>query len=448
MEGRACRQRFNEGGGLIRPPPTEINFRVRSPRPRHSLVWIPTTNKSGVSRRAAARLVRGGAELFPALPKAQSRPSQGKTTQNALARVRPGGSESSRTWSNVVQSRGREAVARDISCYSQMLLNPFDKAFACRYPDETIASTALTHLTTSNTHVVGASGNLYTMLFSKVIRSDGVTPGVYNTPVISIATPVGSPLSPFDYGGPQTGWLAVDAVDRTLACAIRVRLVGLPASTFLPSGTLYFLQLQQDEYAAFIGSATEPLCLQAVTAGKGFTMTVNELSKLDGAQVPLLPQGPMSFLFSDVNSAQAYASGSSPGFLPGVVSANPVIAIFAFGCLPGQTFRFDYAHHIEYIPSPTAAGLIPTKTEPPSQEARQGIARASQLVQQRIGGAMNGSSVAGLVAGTPNGGLLSMLGKAAVGMIPGGAIIARGASALASGLGAPSWLTSALSSLA
>jgi hypothetical protein len=214
----------------------------------------------------------------------------------------------------------------------------------------------------------------------------------------------------------------------------------------LPSGTFYFLQLQQDELGVFNSTVTEQVCLQAVTAGKGFTMTVNELSKLDGAQIPLLPQGPMSFTFSDRNSLSAYYGGG--GGVGQVMSSPPVVAIYAFGMQGGQIFRFDYAHHIEYIPSPVAAGLIATAIQPPSQEARQGIARAAQLVSTKLAGAMNGSSVAGLVAGnTPSGAVISTLGRAAVGMVPGGAFLARGASAIASGLGAPTWLTSALASL-
>jgi len=93
---------------------------------------------------------------------------------------------------------------------------------------------------------------------------------------------------------------------------IRTRLVGLPTSTFLPSGTLYFLRIQEAELSATLAAldVSETAAIQAVTAGKGFSMTVNELSKLDGVILPFLPQGPMSFVFSDNNSVAAAAAGS------------------------------------------------------------------------------------------------------------------------------------------
>jgi len=111
--------------------------------------------------------------------------------------------------------------------------------------------------------------------------------------------------------------------------------------------------------------------------------------------------------------------------------------------------RFDYAHHIEYIPTTAAAGLVATKVEPPSSAAREGIARASQLVQSHLAGATSATEVRAIAA--PGGGIAGVaaaLGKAAVGMIPGGAALMSAASSVASSLGAPAWLRSAISALA
>jgi len=69
-------------------------------------------------------------------------------------------------------------------------------------------------------------------------------------------------------------------------------------------------------------------------------MTVNELSKLDGVILPFLPQGPMSFVFSDKDSLPAAAAGTSVSGST-VVSANPVLLIVGYGLEAGLKLRFD-----------------------------------------------------------------------------------------------------------
>jgi len=329
-----------------------------------------------------------------------------------------------------------------------MILDPLAKEKGCRYPDETIVPTALSHLTATTTYVVSSAGTVSTFLRWKVTDYAATTVPTIQFP----GALTGVPAPTFgDYGAPQAAWIALDAVDRTLAMGIRVRLVGLPTSTFLPSGTLYFLQVQEAEQNAVVNALAlvgESAAIQAVTAGKGFSMTVNELSKLDGVTSPFLPQGPMSFVFSDKNSSSAAIAGNpTAGFPSQVVSANPVILVVGYGLEAGMQLRFDYAHHVEYIPTIQAAGLVATAVEPPSATAREGIARASALVQDRLAGATRGTDVAAITSGGPSR-LVTSLGRAAVGLIPGGAALAGMASSVASGLGAPAWLTSALSALA
>lgn len=402
----------------------------------------PTPNKNtsskGVSRRAAARLRGMGPENFPALPSA--RPVQSRTTKP------PNGSRSS--YLDVARSRGVEASAREVGQYANMLLDPFSRESACRYPDETIVPTAMTHLTSSATYSVGSSGTVLTLSRWKVTSLATTTVPTIYTPGALSTTPGVGPTSS-DYGGPQDSWLALNAIDRTLAFGIRVRVVGLPTSTFLPSGTLYCLQIQEAEVNSIITaliSVGESAAIQAITAGKGFSMTVNELSKLDGATVPFLPQGPMSFVFSDKNSVPAAGAGS--GFAPStVVSANPVILVVGYGMSEGQQLRFDYAHHVEYIPTIQAAGLVATHVQPPSSSAREGIARASAMVQDKLAGATRGSEVASVVSNGSLGSFATSLGRAAIGLIPGASALVGAASGLSSVLGAPSWLTSALSAL-
>lgn len=188
-------------------------------------------------------------------------------------------------------ARGKDVVERNVTDYSRMLLDPFSVSKGHRYPDETIVPTALVNLRRSDTYTVGAGGTVGTALHWKLRTATG---GVY----VGTVAPPGTSFSAgeaagvvSDYGTAQSSWSALTTVDRTLACGVRVRLVGLPTSTFLPSGTLYFLQIQSLEYTGATFD-TEAECIQAVTARRGFSITANELSKMDGAIAPYLPQGP------------------------------------------------------------------------------------------------------------------------------------------------------------
>jgi hypothetical protein len=319
-----------------------------------------------------------------------------------------------------------------------MVLDPHSKDKGCRYPDETIVPTGLVHLASSFTYTVSeGQSTLRTYLRWKC---DVDNPGGVDTSPILTPDYIGSTYASVDYGSPQTTWANLSSIDRTLAAGIRVRLIGLPTSTFMPSGTIYFLQMQNVETEI----ATETAAIQAVTAGKGFSVTVNELSKTDGVTLPYLPQGPMSFVFSDTNAEAPVTAGSATAST--VVSANGLLYVYAFGLQAGQSFRIDYAHHIEYIPRATAAGLVATRVEAPSAEFRDAISRGAQVVQTSLAGATSMAKIRPVVDGGTS--ILGQLARTAVGMIPGGPLIAKGASMVSNALGAPSWLTSALSALA
>lgn len=380
-------------------------------------------------------------ENFPALPKARSPSSPAPVGAGA-------GSYAS--YADVASGRAG-AIGSSISPYLSMVIDPMSKEKGVRYPDETIVPTGMVHLASSTSFTIpedypvpGLKGSFWTGLRWKCDVDDTTTTA--NTAPILGPQGVGEPIVFSDYGAPQKTWADLSAVDRSLALGLRVRVVALPTATYLPSGTLYFLQIQANE--SFLDFATEAGCIQAVTAGKGFSMTVNELSKCDGVTLPYLPQGPMSFVFSDTNAEAPVLAGVPVfGTSPTVVSANGSIAVFGFGLQTGITLRVDYAHHIEYIPRVKAAGLVATKVEPPSAPARDAISRGAQLVQQSLAGSTSLGKVSGVVTG---GGMsaLSTLARAAVGLIPGASQGLAVAKAAADTLGAPSWLKSAIGFLA
>jgi len=383
--------------------------------------------RAAVSRSQAARLkaALGGAS-FPPL-------SSGPVVASPTA------SGSRASYLDVASGRSAELAARKVSPYLKMLADPFPRENAIRYPDETIVPTALTHLAASKTFLVPAEGTVAASLGWKATTVAG------GGGCVGAPGPLSSFVTTTDYGLPQASYEPVSTIDRTLACAIRARLIGLPVSTFMPSGTLYFFQVQQHEWLDFVtslqGVGGETVAIQAVTAGKGFAVTANELSRTDGLHISYLPQGPMSFVFSNTGSVPA---GTDLTFSN--MSSNGNLLVVGFGMNEGQLLRFDYTHHVEYVPRFAAAGLIQTSVEPPSAPARDAIARGAAYLQQSRSGATTvgenpGATTSGL------GRVLQAAGRVAVGMLPGAGAALGAVAGLAEGLGAPSWLTSAARSL-
>lgn len=403
-------------------------------------------NNSGVSRRTAAKMsakVRGGVEFPPLTNRANPTP---------VPRSGPSYAD--------VTTYGQSKVGqvKGLTSYMEMILDPHRSAEdACRYPDETIVPTALVSLQDSITYSVPAttsvtqvSGTLITALKWKVTKDDSGTETISELPITrpQLMDTSFNPLQDSNQAYTQQGpWLTLSSTDRTLAAGIRIRTVGLPVSTFMPSGTVYFIQYQNQEIKDLVFGLSgqgESVARAAVAAKKGFSMTVNELSRTEGVTIPYLPQGPMSFVFSDSGTSAAANAGAYTAST--VVSANGGLLIAAFGLQVGQSLRLDYGHVIEYIPRSTAAGLIQTAVQPPSSSMRDSISAGAAMIQQNISGATSLSSIAQVVAG---GALTAAanVAKGVVNSIPGGQALASGAHALAKGLGAPSWLTSALNSL-
>lgn len=313
---------------------------------------------------------------FPALPKTSIFTSKPVDSMSAHAKA----------VSSTMLARG--LVGR----YASMLVNPFS-AVTERYPDDAIIPTGTVRLNTSDTYTVSASGDFRARLASKV----------YAASCIWRPQPVASAALLGDYGASQASWVALSSIDRTLACALRLRVVGLPSGIFLPAGTIYFLQAQGPESVATFDNEAE--CISAVTARKGFSLTLNELNSLGAVHLPLLPQGPMSFVFSDSNSALT-------GPLVGPLANPPALFVLGFGLPVGATLRIDYTHHVEYIPNVPAAGLISTSVQLPSAPSRDSIAAASQAVQATIAGATSGVQVKHLVGSASSSpSILSSLGE-------------------------------------
>jgi len=376
-----------------------------------------TNNKGNVSRSQAAKLkaMLSGVQ-FPPLPRTatpiQRIPAQGLPRMDYLA-----------------AAKSRMELMPVTKDYTRMLLDPFDQSHGVRYPDEAILPTAMTHFYTSTTYVVRGVSTVYTGLDWKIQTPRLMTGSTSNASLPGqFPVETGGPIVPVDYGAQVltyagitpgspaiAGSLTALAVsDRTLAYGVRVRVTGLPSGASVATtanGRFYFLQIQAIETARFNSTTPESYAIAAVQAGKGFTCTAQEvyLSPTGVSHVGL-PQGPMSFLFSDTNSLPASTAGFTnvnPAALDsamtatssGILSGCPELVILYYGGALGTTIQFDYAHHVEYIPGLAASGLVDIRNQPPSAAARESIARVAQAVDQRISGATSLAEMGWLARG-------------------------------------------------
>lgn len=341
-------------------------------------------------------------------------------------------------------------LARQVSeGYIRMLLQPFEPDLAQRYPDTVIVPTALVNLRAQSTRAAPAidpANPWFAALFVKTSRwpPTGFSAGdPHDSTAPTIAFPgaitgITDGLPPalcnwgnYDGAGlntpaSQAQWQALSATDRTLACAIRVKPEALAPGNFSYGGTFYFLEVQQDEFLALQASLNtnggEDVCIQMVTARKGFSITTDDMAKVGGVTHPFLPTGPNCFNMSDTSkkpngllldfSAPATSGFASFSFLtddtghilrtpnpPAVFSSPPILVAVGYGVNPNSILRFDYGHMIEYIPTAAASGLLDTKSCPPSSQAVDLTLRNVQTVQSELYNS-NVGQIATLVGGT------------------------------------------------
>jgi len=349
-----------------------------------------------------------------------------------------------------------------------MVMNPLAKEFICRYPDESLLPTALTHFTLSSTITLDAPASGHAESFRTFSAEKLLT---LAAPSVSGST--GGCLyladdTQADYGTPHIAWAGgttqaggFSSIDRTLASCIRVRVVGLPTSTFLPSGSVYFLQLTNLEFDSttqrLVTPGGESVAMQAVAAGKGFCVTTNEISKSDGGITHFsLPFGPNSYVYSDTNMLKPALSGRGGntetvfGGTGGssALSSNGFIMVIGYGLQPGTVLRFDYAHVVEYVPTTSAAGVISTQLELPSMERRQDISLAIQKVNEVRAGSTSLQEVQAVSQAQPSGIVpaVSGIAKQVLNLATGGvgSTFAKAGGMINKAIKGPAWLSTAL----
>jgi hypothetical protein len=197
---------------------------------------------------------------------------------------------------------------------------------------------------------------------------------------------------------------------------MKVQITGLPVSTFVPAGRWYFLQLSEREMAVGVPNTPddtfanityngEAYAIAAVNAGKGFSLTSQELLNTPGGMhIPYLPPGPQSMSYTDFGTAYTWAGNAAPwaiaGPTPSSAQVNPSIhsmgtslVVIGFGIPNDTTLTFSYAHHTEYTPVAGAAGIVDLQSADCSAQAREGISVISQRVSKQIHGATDVASL-------------------------------------------------------
>lgn len=274
-----------------------------------------------------------------------------------------------------------------------MVVNPFEASHTCRYPDETIIPTAVAAFNSAISYTVPAAGNVIAAL----------NVGLSNYSTTASQQPIFSPVSftagtytaaYTNYGTAQTTFANLACSDRTVAAGLRVKVLGLPASTFVASGTFYFIQADggpSDPDTLYINATTgETNCINGVLAGKGFSVAAQELLG-EGLHIPYFARGANSFIFKDVNLPDSNALqgtiGATNPLTAGILQADPRLIIVGYGLQTGAILRFEYTTHVEYVPLPGSAGLTNNVVEHPDIVKRQtihsAIANASSLVLKR-----------------------------------------------------------------
>lgn len=329
-----------------------------------------------------------------------------------------------------------------VSRYTNMVINPWSGSLS-RLPDINITPTCLAKFFANRTYTIPASYpadgfamfgvNSRLGMYSTTAPLDDQVhvqqnPGpAYNYPAYvyapgSILTPqavssngtfsalIGSPVGAWgdDYGSEQTTTTSWTSAYRTLAMAVRVRVVALPTGTFMAPGKIYFAQIRNDrndvpqseqDFVVLerLGRATH-VSLDAVreSGSKTFYAVPDSADKFNLSSEFFLPPGLFAQDSVDVGVARrlfpgyAQATGSSlvvpyNGATDRGVNSTAtakdayaadqtmLILVGVFGAAPGISLEVDYSTVVEYVPSTAAPPGLETTVQLPSSTALDSI---------------------------------------------------------------------------
>lgn len=341
-------------------------------------------------------------------------------------------------------------VVRD---FIAQLINPWSPN-AVRLPDCSITPTAVFKLFANRTYTVASVPNQTQLLFGLHSRLCQYGPVATVTDLITPADGAARTLPPYsynpgnilsglqfnpasisgpfsnlsgntdawgdDFGAQQTTLTSYIASYRVLSMGVRVRVVGLPPSTFLTPGKIYFAQVRCEQSDMPV---TEQEFVTLERLGRGTHVSMDAVREAGSKTYFCSPDGPEKFHMSTnfVMPPGMYIAGSAPGptighrYFPrlGVTStlgvfgnlynsiipydSSPVtndtadsacadgtyvIIVGVFGSQPGVVLEVDYALNGEYIPTKTAPPGIDTAVQVPSALAMDKIFTAAALATE------------------------------------------------------------------
>lgn len=329
-----------------------------------------------------------------------------------------------------------------VSRYTNMVINPWSGSLS-RLPDINITPTCLAKFYANRTYTIPASYpadgfamfgvNSRLGMYSataplddqvRIQLSNGLAyeypayayaPGSILTPQAvssngTFSALIGSPVGAWgdDYGSEQTTTTSWTSAYRTLAMAVRVRVVALPTGTFMAPGKIYFAQIRNDrndvpqseqDFVVLerLGRATH-VSLDAVreSGSKTFYAVPDSADKFNLSSEFYLPPGlfmqegvdvgvgrrlfpgyaqsPGSSVIVPYNGATD-RSASSTATAKDAYTADQtmIILVGVFGAAPGISLEVDYSTVVEYVPSTAAPPGLETTVQLPSSAALDSI---------------------------------------------------------------------------
>jgi len=403
------------------------------------------------------------------IPGAQSayygslKPAQRSRFQSKLVRKGPASKAEAALYDVAAPSSdyigpGKNANGSLLERYTTMLTNPWSGSM-CRLPDVNIAPTCLAKFYANRTFtltgenqdtafVFGLNSRLgcydtqapldnvsayypstsqtsvppYTYAPGTILSPQSVTGGVFS-PL------TGSPAGPWsdDFGPEQTSTTSWVSSYRTLAMAVRVRVVGLPTGVFMAPGKLYFAQIRYDasdmpvteqDFVVLerLGRATH-VSLDAVREGgsKTFFAVPDSADKFNLSSAFFLPPGVFPQNLLPGGGGQNY-NGAGLRLFPGyaniqgervvipydaitdrtpasvagtmdstVADSTMVIVCGVFGASgpsSGTVLEVNYGMVVEYIPSAFAPPGLETQVQLPDSISLDRIFAATAVASE------------------------------------------------------------------
>lgn len=231
-----------------------------------------------------------------------------------------------------------------------------------------------------------------------------------------------------DFGSSLSSTLPYISAYRTLASAIRVRIVGLPSSQFMTPGKIYFAQVRYDLEDLPV---TEQDFVVLEQLGRASHVSADAVRASGSKTIFYTPDGSEKFNMTSnfvlaPGVMPTWLNGSSPGVCikkfptptsaynagcpilqtivpystsglittPGVKNAvadgpdsanadsTMLLVVAYFGASDGVVLEVDYAHVIEYIPNKSSPAGVECMVQLPSSSAMDAIYSASAISAQ------------------------------------------------------------------